>query len=131
MRFTNELFVKSFDKDVAEDEEAFVLIVVLNRRKKVKIAAKLLSEYENCQEYTPRKKEKEPKQSEQAHSIQEEMKVETITEEEARSLVRTGGACLACGLCLLPKPGLFRIRLRDLWCFLGTGIGSMLLFSVF
>ena len=47
------------------------------------------------------------------------------------TLVRTGGACLACGLCLLPKPGLFRIRLRDLWCFLGTGIGSMLLFSVF
>ena len=38
------------------------------------------------------------------------------------TLVRTGGACLACGLCLLPKPGLFRIRLRDLWCFLGTGV---------
>ena len=90
MRFTNELFVKSFDKDVAEDEEAFVLIVVLNRRKKVKIAAKLLSEYENCQEYTPRKKEKEPKQSEQAHSIQEEMKVETITEEEATKVIVSG-----------------------------------------
>lgn len=90
MRFTNELFVKSFDKDVAEDEEAFVLIVVLNRRKKVKIAAKLLSEYENCQEYTPRKKEMEPKQSEQAHSIQEEMKVETITEEEATKVIVSG-----------------------------------------
>ena len=90
MRFTNELFVKSFDKDVAEDEEAFVLIVVLNRRKKVKIAAKLLSEYENCQEYTPRKKEMEPKQSEQAHSIQEEMKVETVTEEEATKVIVSG-----------------------------------------
>lgn len=106
MRFTNELFVKSFDKDVAEDEEAFVLIVVLNRRKKVKIAAKLLSEYENCQEYTPRKKEKEPKQSEQAHSIQEEMKVETVTEEEATKVIVSGTHDFpsAPGIRILPIP---------------------------
>lgn len=90
MRFTNELFVKSFDKDVADDDEAFVRKSVLKSRKKVRIAAKLLSEYENCQEYTPRKKEKEPAHSEQIHSIQEEMKVETITEEEATKVVVSG-----------------------------------------
>lgn len=32
---------------------------------------------------------------------------------------------------LIYKPGLFRIRLRDLWCFLGTGIVSVALFTVF
>lgn len=75
---------------MAEDEEAFGQRVGMKSRKKVKIAAKLLSEYESCQEYTPRKKEKEPKQSEQAHSIQEEMRVETITEEEATKVIVSG-----------------------------------------
>lgn len=59
-------------------------------RKKARIAAKLLSEYENCQEYVPRKKERGAKDTEQPNSIEEEMKVETITEEEATKVVVSG-----------------------------------------
>ena len=44
-------------------------------------------------------------------------------------IVRCGIAALLFGLLLLRDPKLFRIRLRDLWCFLGVGICSLLFFT--
>ena len=44
--------------------------------------------------------------------------------------LRILSGCLLVGLfLLLGKRELFRVRLRDLWCFVGTGIVSLLLFS--
>lgn len=46
-------------------------------------------------------------------------------------ILRCGIAALFFGVTLLIKsPALFKIRLGDLWCFLGTGILSLLCFSV-
>lgn len=38
-------------------------------------------------------------------------------------------AVLLASVVLLTKPGLFRIRLRDVWCFAGTGVISLLFFN--
>lgn len=49
--------------------------------------------------------------------------------EVAQARITTG--LLIVGIYLLIfNPGLLKIRLRDLWCFLGTGLVSLLLFSV-
>lgn len=45
-------------------------------------------------------------------------------------IVRCGLACILFGITLLIRDRhLFRIRLRDLWCFLGAGICSLLFFT--
>ncbi len=47
------------------------------------------------------------------------------------SLCRTAGAAILFSLFLLIRdPGKFRVRLRDLWLFVGTGIVSLVLFNV-
>ncbi len=41
------------------------------------------------------------------------------------------GAVIMIGVCLVRDPKLLRISLRDIWCFVGTGIVSMALFNFF
>ena len=80
MTITNELFVRSFDKDTVEDEEA----------DRIKIASKILSDYQGCDEYTPRAKKSNGPLAPAPEQPNDEMKIESITEEEATKVVMTG-----------------------------------------
>ena len=90
MTITNELFVRSFDKDTAEDEEAFAFVLFrLVCRDRIRIASKILSDYQGCDEYTPRTKKSSGSLSQAPEQPADEMKIETIT-EEATKVVMTG-----------------------------------------
>jgi len=52
-----------------------------------------------------------------------------LTSLEITQLRITGGLFFTGLYLLLFRRALFRVRLRDLWCFAGTGIGSLLFFS--
>lgn len=91
MTITNELFVRSFDKDTVEDEEAFVSVLFrLVCRDRIKIASKILSDYQGCDEYTPRAKKSNGPLARAPEQPNDEMKIESITEEEATKVVMTG-----------------------------------------
>ena len=108
MRLTNEIFIKSFDKDTKEDEDAYiVLYFVLSCRNRIKLASKIIDEYEYCQEYTPRVKKGSNNKTKQSSSIEEEMQVESITEEEATKIVVEGTHEYPSG------PGIFSFPLLD------------------
>ena len=45
-------------------------------------------------------------------------------------IIRCGLAAIGFGLTIVfSNPGLFRIHLRDIWCFLGSGLCSLLFFT--
>lgn len=91
IHITNEIFVKSFDKDIKEDDEAYAVVDSdLNCRSRVKLASKIIAEYENCQEYTPRIKKSANNQTKKSTTIEEEMQVESIPEEEVTKIVVEG-----------------------------------------
>ncbi|KAK8823710.1 hypothetical protein WA538_000759, partial [Blastocystis sp. DL] len=77
-KITDALFGKFFNKDDMEDEEA----------SKIRVETKIVSEYENAQEYKPRKKSMKRSASEK--TADEDLKVETIPEEEATKIVVEG-----------------------------------------
>ena len=63
---------------------------MLKPRQRIKIASKIIDEYEHCQEYTPRMKKTENSKLQKNSSINDEMQVESITEEEATKIVVEG-----------------------------------------
>ena len=63
---------------------------MLKHRQRIKIASKIIDEYENCQEYTPRTKKTNSSKYQKNSSVNEEMQVESITEEEATKIVVEG-----------------------------------------
>ena len=66
---TNEIFIKSFDKDVVEDEDGYAILMESNSfRSRIRLSTKIVSEYENAQEYIPKKKSKKPKKAESSDS---------------------------------------------------------------
>lgn len=86
---TNEIFVKSFDKDVVEDEDGYVFLMESESfRSRIRLSTKIVSEYENAQEYIPKRKSKKREAAELSKS--EDLKVETIPEEEATKIVVEG-----------------------------------------
>lgn len=91
IRLTNEIFIKSFDKDTKEDEDAYIVFdFVFSYRNRIKLASKIIDEYEYCHEYTPRVKKGTNNKTKQSSRIEEEMQVETIPEEEATKIVVEG-----------------------------------------
>ena len=47
IRLTNEIFIKSFDKDTKEDEDAYIVFdFVFSYRNRIKLASKIIDEYE-------------------------------------------------------------------------------------
>ena len=56
----------------------------------MKLASKIIADYENCQEYTPRIKKNANNKTKKSTTIEEEMQVESITEEEATKIVVEG-----------------------------------------
>ena len=70
---TNEIFIKSFDKDVVEDEDGYAILMESNSF---------------AQEYIPKKKSKKREAAELSKS--EDLKVETIPEEEATKIIVEG-----------------------------------------
>lgn len=62
--------------------------LIIRFRSKIRVEAKIISEYENAQEYKPRKKSMKRSASEK--TLDEELKVETIPEEEATKIVVEG-----------------------------------------
>lgn len=88
---TNEIFVKSFDKDVKEDEDAYVHFVFgYSFSSRIRLASKIIDGYEHCQEYVPRARKATSSKTKATPSIEDEMQVETITEEEATKIVVEG-----------------------------------------
>ncbi|KNB42821.1 hypothetical protein JH06_4788 [Blastocystis sp. subtype 4] len=86
---TNEIFIKSFDKDVVEDEDGYAILMESNSfRSRIRLSTKIVSEYENAQEYIPKKKSKKREAAELSKS--EDLKVETIPEEEATKIIVEG-----------------------------------------
>ena len=82
---TNEIFIKSFDKDVVEDEDGYAILMESNSfRSRIRLSTKIVSEYENAQEYIPKKREAAEL------SKSEDLKVETIPEEEATKIIVEG-----------------------------------------
>lgn len=61
---------------------------VMLSRSKIRVETKIVSEYENAQEYKPRKKSMKRSASEK--TADEDLKVETIPEEEATKIVVEG-----------------------------------------
>lgn len=60
---------------------------VMPSRSKIRVETKIVSEYENAQEYKPRKS---MKRSASEKTADEDLKVETIPEEEATKIVVEG-----------------------------------------
>lgn len=86
---TNEIFVKSFDKDIVEDEEAYLFLKMsYSFRSRIRLSTKIISEYENAQEYVPKKKSVKRGATELSNA--DDLKVETIPEEEATKIVVEG-----------------------------------------
>ena len=66
--------------------------LIIRFRSKIRVEAKIISEYENAQEYKPRKKSMKRSASEKTldEELKVELKVETIPEEEATKIVVEG-----------------------------------------
>ena len=80
---------------------------MLKYRQRIKIASKIIDEYEHCQEYTPRTKKTNSSKIQKNSSVNEELQVESITEEEATKIVVEGTHEYPSG------PGIYSFSLLD------------------
>ena len=69
---------------------SFVIDFDINCRNRIKLTAKIIDDYENCQEYTPRVHKNSPSSSSSKTTIENEMQVEPISEDEATKIVVEG-----------------------------------------
>lgn len=71
-------------------KKRFGLRISFIRRSRIKMASKILADYQDCDEYVPRKQKGEKSAVVAAEAPENDLKMETITEEEATKVVIAG-----------------------------------------
>ena len=71
-------------------KRSFVVDFAITYRNRIKLTSKIIDDYEYCQEYTPRVHKKTPSSSSSRTTIENEMQMESIPEEEATKIIVEG-----------------------------------------
>lgn len=69
---------------------SFVIDFEITYRNRIKLTSKIIDDYKYCQEYTPRVHKNTPSSSSSKTTIENEMQVESIPEEEATKIIVEG-----------------------------------------